>query len=61
MRKVISGYWQVEITEEDTEKTAFCVLNGPFQFNVMLLGLSNATAIFKHLMDTMLADLQWER
>ena len=49
----------MEITEAD-KKTAFCILDEPFQFNVMPFGLCNAVAIFKHLMDTMLAGLLWE-
>ena len=58
---LLSGYRQVENTEADKEKTAFCVPDEPFQFNVMPFGLCNATAIYQHLMDTMLAGLQWER
>ena len=54
-----SGYWQVEMAPEDHEKTAFCTQEGLFEFNVMPLGLCNALATFQHLMDCVLAGLQW--
>ena len=54
-----SGYWQVEVAPEDHEKTAFCTQEGLFEFNVMPFGLCNAPATFQHLMDSVLAGLQW--
>ena len=54
-----SGYWQVEVAPEHQEKTAFCTQEGLFKFNVMPFGLCNAPATFQHLMDSVLAELQW--
>ena len=54
-----SGYWQVEISEKDKEKTAFStgIGNGLWQFNVMPFGLCNAPATFERLMDRVMVGL----
>ena len=32
---LISSYWHVGLHQEDKEKTAFCTLEGLYEFNVM--------------------------
>ena len=43
-----TGYWQVELEPCNKEKTEFSFCKGHFKFNVMLFGLTNAPAVFKH-------------
>ena len=58
MQKLVSRYWQVEVGEEDREKTTFCIPNGLYEFKVMPFGLCNGLATFQRLMDLVLAGLQ---
>ena len=46
-----SGYWCLEINENDRKKTAFSVPNGKFEFNRMPFGLKNGQATMQRTMD----------
>ena len=49
-----SGYWHIEIADNDKEKTAFVCCAGLFQFEVMPFGLTSAPATFQSMMDEVL-------
>ena len=53
-----SGYWQVELEEDDKCRTAFQVGNlGFIEFNRMPFGLCNAPATFQRLMERCMGEM----
>ena len=52
-----SGFWQIEMASEDSEKTAFSTSQGLYQFTVMPFGLANSPSTFERLMEPVLRGL----
>ena len=50
-----SSYNQIQMHEDDQEKTSFVTSQGPFCYKVMSFGLKNAGATYQRLMNKMFA------
>jgi hypothetical protein len=55
-----AGYWQIPMTEEAQRKSTFICREGTFAFTVMPFGLANAPRTFIKLLDTILAQLDYD-
>ena len=56
---LLSGYWQLGMTDTAKERSAFCTRRGLYQFTRMPFGLSGAPSSFCRLMSKALHDLLW--
>ena len=56
---LLSGYWQIGMTDRAKERSAFCTRRGLFHFTRMPFGLSGAPGSFCRLMSIVLRDLLW--
>ena len=54
-----SGYWQIPMSAEDAEKTAFITKYGLYEFVRLPFGLTGAPAIFQRIMDKIFRDMLW--
>lgn len=59
MLDLTSGYWQVEVAEQDKHKTAFSTPMGLFEANRTPFGLQNAPSILQRLMTCCFGDLNF--
>ena len=53
---LLSGYWQLGMTDQAKERSAFCTRRGLFHFNRMPFGLSGAPVTFCRRMQKVLKD-----
>jgi len=54
---LLSGYWQIGMTERAKQCSAFCIRRGLFQWTRMPFGLANAPSTFCRLMENIFHDL----
>ena len=53
------GFWQLPVTKDHQEKTAFVTTDGLYEFLCMPFGLCGAPPSFQRLMDRVLGSLKW--
>ncbi|KAJ8031683.1 hypothetical protein HOLleu_24949 [Holothuria leucospilota] len=56
-----SGYWQIEVAEQDKYKTAFTTPMGFFECNRMPFGLTSAPSTFQRLMEKCMGDMNLKK
>jgi len=54
---LLSGYWQLGMSDRARERSAFCTRRGLFELTPMPFGLANAPSTFCRLMHSVLHDL----
>jgi hypothetical protein len=54
------GYWQIDVNEDDREKTAFTSHKGLYQFKRMPFGLMTAPATFQRAIDIVLSSVRFQ-
>ena len=57
---LLSGYWQLGMTERAKERSAFCTWRGLFHFTRIPFGLAGAPASFCRLMSIIFKDHLWK-
>jgi len=57
---LLSGYWQLGLTDRAKERSAFCTRRGLFQFTRMAFGLCGAPSSFCSLVQIVLRVLLWD-
>ena len=57
---LVSGYWQVPLDADASEKSAFATRSGLWKWKVLPFGLTSAPATFQRLMERVLHGLHWK-
>ena len=52
------GYWQIPLSPETKDKSAFITPNGLYHFNVMPFGMKSAPATFQRMINKVLSGLE---
>lgn len=55
---LMKGYWQVPLTDNAKEISAFVTPDGLYQYKVMAFGMKNAPATFQRMMHSLLHNIQ---
>ena len=55
-----SAYMQLEVAEEDRQKTAFITKYGLYEYSVMPYGLCNGPSTFQRCIELIFRGIQWE-
>ena len=55
-----SGYWQIEVREENIPKTAVVTRGGLYEYVTMPFGLCGACSTFTRCMELIFRQLQWK-
>lgn len=53
-----TGYWQIPLSEDAKQKTAFTTSEGLYQFKVLPFGLATSPPQFQRMMDAVLEELK---
>ena len=55
---LLKGFWQVPLTDDVKEMSAFATPEGLYQYKVMPFGMKNSPATFQRLINKVIADLE---